>query len=244
MTFAEGASTSEARAFEIKRKLGPESSGNANSLIARKIMDLAIENDFTSDAIPLLKTLYGQVLSNKNVTTDMADEIITNLYDQMYVKSNYTFSFNTGAKVDSRFAPEKYMQGTELKEFVTAADMKLSLSDKNLRLGENAFLLPDPKSGDTGALYYAVNDAGNLILDKNNQPIQFKTNNILKNVLKSRLKLQEKINNLSRLQQIKEKKGFVPTDEGATVSGEGVAGSGVKDEGMESAFDRFKSRFK
>lgn len=244
MTFAEGASTSEARAFEIKRKLGPESSGNANSLIARKIMDLAIENDFTSDAIPLLKTLYGQVLSNKNVTTDMADEIITNLYDQMYVKSNYTFSFNTGAKVDSRFAPEKYMQGTELKEFVTAADMKLSLSDKNLRLGENAFLLPDPKSGDTGALYYAVNDAGNLILDKNNQPIQFRTNNILKNVLKSRLKLQEKINNLSRLQQIKEKKGFVPTDEGATVSGEGVVGSGVKDEGIESAFDRFKSRFK
>lgn len=244
MAFAESPGDNQARDFEIKRKLGPDSSGSAKSLIANKIMNLAQENDFASESIPLLKTLATGILSNRNVSSDMADEIITNLYSQMFVKSKFTFSHLTGAKVDSRFAPEKYLQGEKLDGFVTGADAKLSLAGSKLKLGDNAFLLPDPKSGDTGALYYAVDETGVLILDKNNQPIQFKTNNILKNVLKSRMKLQERINNLANLQRIKEKKGFVPVEEGATVSGEGVVGSGVKDEGISSALDKIKSRFK
>ena len=134
----------------------------------------------------------------------MADEIITNLYSQMFVKSNFTFSHLTGPKVDSRFAPEKYLQGDKLNQFVTGADAKLSMAGSKLKLGENAFLLPDPKSGDNGALYYAVNETGVLILDKNNQPIQFRTNNILKSVLNSRLRLQQKIIRATKTQILKE----------------------------------------
>jgi hypothetical protein len=78
------------------------------------------------------------------------------------------------------------------------------LAGRNLKLGDNAFLLPDPKSGDNGALYFAVDETGVLILDKNNQPIQFKTNNILRNVLQSRLKLQEKIDRAIKTQILKE----------------------------------------
>lgn len=203
MTFAEGAATSEERAFAIQKKFG-NVDVKAQSLIAKKIMELSIENDFTADSAPLLKTLYGQILSNKNVSVDMADEIITNLYSQMYVKSEYTYSHNVGSKIDSRFAPEKYLQGDKLNEFVTGADAKLSMAGGKLKLGENAFLLPDPKSGDNGALYYAVNDAGVLILDKNNQPIQFRTNNILKSVLNSRLRLQQKIKRATKTQILKE----------------------------------------
>ncbi len=203
MTFAEGAATSEERAFAIQKKFG-NVDVKAQSLIARKIMELSIENDFVADSAPLLKTLYGQILSNKNVSVDMADEIITNLYSQMYVKSEYTYSHNVGSKIDSRFAPEKYLKGDKLNEFVTGADAKLSMAGSKLKLGENAFLLPDPKSGDNGALYYAVNDAGVLIVDKNNQPIQFRTNNILKSVLQSRLRLQQKINRATKTQILKE----------------------------------------
>mgnify|MGYP005991405879 FL=1 len=203
MTFAEGAATSEERAFAIQKKFG-NVDVKAQSLIAKKIMELSIENDFTADSAPLLKTLYGQILSNKNVSVDMADEIITNLYSQMYVKSEYTYSHNVGSKIDSRFAPEKYLQGDKLNEFVTGADAKLSMAGGKLKLGENVFLLPDPKSGDNGALYYAVNDAGVLILDKNNQPIQFRTNNILKSVLNSRLRLQQKIKRATKTQILKE----------------------------------------
>ena len=203
MTFAEGAATSSERQAAIQMKFG-NPDVKAPSLINRKIMNLAIENDFIADALPLLKTLYGQILSNKNVSVDMADEIITNLYSQMYVKSEYTYSHNVGSKIDSRFAPEKYLQGDKLNEFVTGADAKLSMAGGKLKLGENAFLLPDPKSGDNGALYYAVNDAGVLILDKNNQPIQFRTNNILKSVLNSRLRLQQKINRATKTQILKE----------------------------------------
>ncbi|BAQ88150.1 hypothetical protein [uncultured Mediterranean phage uvMED] len=204
MAFAESPGDNQARDFEIKRKLGPDSSGSAKSLIANKIMNLAQENDFASESIPLLKTLATGILSNRNVSSDMADEIITNLYSQMFVKSKFTFSHLTGAKVDSRFAPEKYLQGEKLEGFVTGADAKLSLAGSKLKLGDNAFLLPDPKSGDTGALYYAVDETGVLILDKNNQPIQFKTNNILRNVLQSRLKLQEKIDRAIKTQILKE----------------------------------------
>ena len=204
MAFAESPGDNQARDFEIKRKLGPDSSGSAKSLIANKIMNLAQENNFASESIPLLKTLATGILSNRNVSSDMADEIITNLYSQMFVKSEYTFSHLTGAKVDSRFAPEKYLQGEKLDGFVTGADAKLSLAGSKLKLGDNAFLLPDPKSGDNGALYFAVDETGVLILDKNNQPIQFKTNNILRNVLQSRLKLQEKIDRAIKTQILKE----------------------------------------
>ena len=203
MTFAEGAATSSERQAAIQMKFG-NPDVKAPSLINRKIMNLAIENDFIADALPLLKTLYGQILSNKNVSVDMADEIITNLYSQMYVKSEYTYSHNVGSKIDSRFAPEKYLQGDKLNEFVTGADAKLSMAGGKLKLGENAFLLPDPKSGDNGALYYAVNETGVLILDKNNQPIQFRTNNILKSVLNSRLRLIQKINRATKTQILKE----------------------------------------
>ncbi len=167
-------------------------------------MKLAQDNDFASESIPLLKTLAFGILGNRNVSSDMADEIITNLYSQMFVQSDFTFSHLTGPKVDSRFAPEKYLKGDKLNEFVTGADAKLSMAGSKLKLGENAFLLPDPKSGDNGALYYAVNETGVLILDKNNQPIQFRTNNILKSVLNSRLRLQQKINRATKTQILKE----------------------------------------
>lgn len=244
MTFVDTPGDKSAKEFEIQRKFG-NTDVRSQSLIAKKIGDIVIDNDFNSEAVPLLTTLYKGILLNKNVSVDMADEIITNLYSQMYTKSKYTYSHTTRSSgVDSRFAPERYMQGAELDKFITGADAKLARAGKDIKLGENAFLISDPKSGDTGALYYAVDQGGVLILDANNQPIQLRTNNILQNVLKSRLKLQQKMENLFRQQLIKEKKGFVPEEDGSTVSGEGVAGSGVKDESIESAFDRFKSRFK
>jgi len=244
MTFVDIPGDKAAKEFEIQRKFG-NTDVKSQSLIAKKIGDIVIDNDFNSEAVPLLTTLYKGILLNKNVSVDMADEIITNLYSQMYTKSKYTYSHTTRSSgVDSRFAPERYMQGAELDKFITGADAKLARAGKDIKLGENAFLIPDPKSGDTGALYYAVDQGGTLILDANNQPIQLRTSNILQNILKSRLKLQLMIDRATEKQIIKEKKGFVPTDEGATVSGEGVVGSGVKDEGIQSAFDRIKSRFK
>ena len=204
MAFGEAPGDNKARDFEIQRKLGGNTKASADGLINAKIMKLAQDNDFASESIPLLKTLAFGILGNRNVSSDMADEIITNLYSQMFVKSNFTFSHLTGPKVDSRFAPEKYLQGDKLNEFVTGADAKLSMAGSKLKLGENAFLLPDPKSGDNGALYYAVNETGVLILDKNNQPIQFRTNNILKSVLNSRLRLQQKIIRATKTQILKE----------------------------------------
>lgn len=203
MAFAERPGDQTTLNFEIQKKFN-NIDVSAKSLINRKIMDLAIENDFIGSSIPLLTTLYSGILTNKNVSVDMADEIITNLYSQMFVKSEYTYAHNIGSKVDSRFAPEKYLQGAELDGFITGADAKLSLAGRNLKLGDNAFLLPDPKSGDNGALYFAVDEGGTVILDKNNSPIQFKTNNILKKVLQNRLKLQEKINRAVKTQIIKE----------------------------------------
>ena len=204
MAFGEAPGDNQARDFEIQRKLGGNTKASADGLINAKIMKLAQDNDFASESIPLLKTLAFGILGNRNVSSDMADEIITNLYSQMFVQSDFTFSHLTGPKVDSRFAPEKYLKGDKLNEFVTGADAKLSMAGGKLKLGENAFLLPDPKSGDNGALYYAVNESGVLILDKNNQPIQFRTNNILKSVLQSRLRLQQKINRATKTQILKE----------------------------------------
>lgn len=204
MAFGEAPGDNQARDFEIQRKLGGNTKASADGLINAKIMKLAQDNDFASESIPLLKTLAFGILGNRNVSSDMADEIIKNLYSQMFVQSDFTFSHLTGPKVDSRFAPEKYLKGDKLNEFVIGADAKLSMSGSKLKLGENAFLLPDPKSGDNGALYYAVNESGVLILDKNNQPIQFRTNNILKSVLQSRLRLQQKIDRATKTQILKE----------------------------------------
>ena len=252
VAFKGGAETDEARNFEIKRKLSSNGQGNTSSLIQKFVYDTMNANDMVSEAKPMIRTVSEHLLSNKNISKDMAEELVTDLYNQMFTPSKYTFSNTTKtSKVASRFAPEKFLQGDKLEEFVNTANRKLALartlqrpdqvandtvSGINYKLGVNAFLLPNPNSGDNKQQYIIVDENGLQILDKNNYLIEMNTSTNLQNILKNRIALQEKLNKALKGQKVKEEFG--------TIGSGGVVGEGVVDQGIRDQMRKMKDLMK
>lgn len=72
----------------------------------------------------------------------------------------------------SRYTPERaYADDVSMGDFNDAVDMKLALVNSNLKIGVNAFLVPDPREG-TALPVYTFVDADKNIITHNGKPLQ------------------------------------------------------------------------
>ena len=91
--------------------------------------------------------------------SDMAGKILQQSADRVFVKSDFMSDTTR-----SRFAPEKaFSHGTDLIVFKESVARLLSTADKEYTLGEDAFLIADPRHGSVNPIY--------MLVDENKMPI-------------------------------------------------------------------------
>ncbi len=109
-----------------------------------------------SDASEAEIGFYSQYADDLLLTMDK--KTVKNILSQASEKIFKESEFLHPTIGRSRFTPERaYSSKIEMNDFKDAVSMKLSLVDPSLKLGENAFLIPDTREGTALPVYNIVN---------------------------------------------------------------------------------------
>ena len=113
---------------------------------------------YRSVAEPLLLTM----------PKERVDRILKIAADKVFKESSLMHS-SLGR---TRYAPERaYPDDLTMGDFMFAADAKLALVDSNLKLGKNAFLIPDRRESTALPIYFVV-DSDKRMITHNGKPLQ------------------------------------------------------------------------
>lgn len=148
-----------------------------------KISDF-VEEQIRSDASPEEAAYYMQYAEDLVLMhgKELAGEILSQSSEKVFVKSSFVFGDGR-----TRFAPEKaFPTGTDMAVFKAHTQGMLDLAG-DYTLGENAFLIPDPRHGVVNPVY--------MIVNKNKMPIMNGSEPLLASgqaVVEERMKLKNK----------------------------------------------------
>jgi hypothetical protein len=158
----------KATADEVKAnilgKLG-EKKGSVDSAVRKFVTD-----NISDDASPSEITFYTRFADDLLFSMDKerARRILKSAGDTVFRKSDILHP-SIGR---SRYTPERaYTDDITMGDFNDAIDMKLGLVDSNLKIGVNAFLVPDIREGSALPVYTFV-DADKNIITHNGKPLQ------------------------------------------------------------------------
>jgi hypothetical protein len=99
---------------------------------------------------------------------ERVDRILETAADKVFKESNLMH----GSLGRTRYAPERaYPDDLTMADFMFAADAKLSLVNSDLKLGENAFLIPDRRESTALPVYFVVDEDKRMIVH-NGKPLQ------------------------------------------------------------------------
>lgn len=157
------ASADEVKA-NILGKLG-EKKGSVDSAVRKFVTD-----NISDDASPSEITFYTRFADDLLFSMDKerAKRILKSAGDSVFRKSDMLHP-SIGR---SRYTPERaYTDDITMGDFNDAIDMKLGLVDSNLKIGVNAFLVPDTREGSALPVYTFV-DADKNIITHNGKPLQ------------------------------------------------------------------------
>ena len=166
--------------------------GTAGSFLNQWLRKYTAEESMNPEAATYLGTIAMHHAAIEGTDESTLKQILSDSYDNMYVKSSYIWNIGQGSgltspmvgsafkfkSLSSRFAPEKYFQGNEtglLDKFIKKTQDQLSKSTlktgEALIIGKNAFLLPSRRSTNTQGEYMVVDSTGTPVINK-------QTNNI------------------------------------------------------------------
>jgi len=157
------------------------SDGNNKQITIGKFVDSALP----SDATPEEKGYYLKYAEDLVLMhgTEKATEILEQSANKVFVKSKFISN-----NVRSRFAPEKaFPLRTDMDVFQVHTQSILDTADGDYKLGDNAFLIPDPRHGSVNPVY--------MLVDENNMPIMSGSKPLLTSgqaVVEQRMKMNQK----------------------------------------------------
>ena len=190
----------------------PKRDINASSFVNKWLYNYSKDKGMNPEAATYLKSIAMHHLAIEATDESTLKQIISDSYSNMYKTSSYVWNIGQGvgmrnvlpgsvkfATLATRFAPEKYFEGDEtglLKKFIERTNTNLSKVRLNtreeLKIGNNAFLLPSRRSTNTQGEYMVVDSTGTPVINKQTGNIfQITTNIVKKELLMKRRKEQE-----------------------------------------------------
>lgn len=156
-----------------------EKKGTADSVVRKFVID-SIGSDASNDEI----NFYTQYADELLLT--VGEKTTRNILKQASEKIFKESEFLHPTIGRSRFTPERaYSSEIEMNDFKDAASMKLALVDSSLKLGENAFLVPDTREGTALPVYNLV-DGDKQPIMHNGKMLQVGNQYVLKRMQKRR----------------------------------------------------------
>ena len=190
----------------------PKRDINANSFVNKWLYNYSKDKGMNPEAATYLKSIAMHHLAIEATDESTLKQIISDSYSNMYKTSSYVWNIGQGvgmqnvlpggvkfATLATRFAPEKYFEGDEtglLKKFIERTNTNLSKvrlnTGEELKIGNNAFLLPSRRSTNTQGEYMVVDSTGTPVINKQTGNIfQITTNIVKKELLMKRRQEQE-----------------------------------------------------